>query len=90
MPAVAEAPLFGPLAKRAGVAVLQLDASLPIGKALLFASEGNPGLEKIVRDDNRKKVLVYINGIDIRLVEGEDTPFSDDSSIHVLIALTGG
>jgi len=52
-----------------------------------------PGVNKSLLDDSgklRKFVNVYVNGEDIRFLQGDDTPLNEGDEVSIVPAIAGG
>ncbi|MGM0441899.1 MAG: ubiquitin-like small modifier protein 1 [Elusimicrobiota bacterium] len=52
-----------------------------------------PDIEERLRDEEgnlRRFINIFVNGKDIRLEEGENTPVSDEDEVSILPAIAGG
>lgn len=52
-----------------------------------------PALERRIRDERgtvRRHVNIYVNGEDIRVLTGVETPVPEDAEISVMAAISGG
>lgn len=82
--------ILRPLAE--GQRSLQFD-SPSVGEAIGTLCTRFPGIAERVLDDDgrlRRFVNVYVNGDDIRFLEGEKTPLRDGDEIIIAPAVAGG
>ncbi|MCX2727415.1 MoaD family protein [Thermomicrobium sp. 4228-Ro] len=73
-------------------AAVQVDAKT-VGEALAKLDELYPGLrERICEPDGRVRrfVSVFVNGKDIRSLQGIDTPLNDGDEVGIIPAMAGG
>jgi molybdopterin converting factor small subunit len=64
-----------------------------VGGVLRVLGDLHPGItDKLFRDDGslRTYVVIYLDGRDIRLLDGADTPVGPGSEIKLFAALAGG
>lgn len=77
-----------------GSRTLTITAAPSTVRALLDAVAGtHPALERRIRDEQgqvRRYVNVYVDGVDVRHADGQDTALADGAEIHVLPSVAGG
>ena len=64
-----------------------------MGEVLTALISTYPALKDRLRDDSgkiRKNLIVYVNGEDIRFLEGETTPVKDADEFSIVPAVAGG
>ncbi|MCX7623793.1 MAG: ubiquitin-like small modifier protein 1 [Thermomicrobium sp.] len=73
-------------------ATVEVEAST-VGEALAKLDELYPGIrERICESDGRVRrfVSVFVNGKDIRSLQGIDTPLSEGDEVGIIPAMAGG
>ncbi len=64
-----------------------------VGEVLSELEKEYPSIKERLRDDEgklRRFINIFVNGDDIRHLEGEATPVSDSDEITILPAIAGG
>jgi molybdopterin synthase sulfur carrier subunit len=67
--------------------------STSVGEAIQQLCAQYPGIGERVLDESgqpRRFVNVYVNGEDIRLLQGQDTPLNDGDEVIIAPAVAGG
>jgi molybdopterin synthase sulfur carrier subunit len=67
--------------------------SASVGEAIQQLCAQYPGIGERVLDESgqpRRFVNVYVNGEDIRLLQGQDTPLNDGDEVIIAPAVAGG
>ncbi len=88
-----EVELVGPLAELAGGRnILSLQDPATVIAALKHLTDLHPELIKrcFIGEHLSKRVVVYVDDVDIRLLQGEATKLISGSRIRILTALAGG
>ena len=83
--------LFGILRRYAGASQIEANGAT-VRAALEFLCTGNPDLRAAIWEGNalRRYVRVMVNGHDIELAQGLDTPIAPDDEIAVFPPIAGG
>jgi molybdopterin synthase sulfur carrier subunit len=88
-----EVAVFGNLAKIAGEKVTFVEA-LTLGEALsaLAAKYGEAFRNRIYDENNkpRRFINIYVNGKDMRFLDGLETKLNDSDKISIVPAIGGG
>ena len=64
-----------------------------VGALLDAIGAQQPALARRIRDETgalRRFVNLYVDGEDVRLLDGLDTPLADGATVHVLPSIAGG
>jgi Molybdopterin converting factor, small subunit len=64
-----------------------------IGALLKSLDAAHPGLGKPLMDEEgnpRRFVNLYVNGEDIRFLQGKDTPLKENDEVSIVPAIAGG
>ncbi len=64
-----------------------------VSEVLLNLDKDYPALKERIKDEDgkiRRFINIFVNGKDIRLSDGEDTPLKEDDEISILPAIAGG
>jgi molybdopterin synthase sulfur carrier subunit len=72
---------------------LPLDVRMTIGEALMMLGRDYPAIRQRVLDDQnniRRHVNVFVNGENVRFMQGGLTQVSNDSEVWIYPALSGG
>ena len=72
---------------------LPLDMGITIGEAFVMLGRDYPGIRQRVLDDQnniRRHVNVFVNGENVRFMQGSSTQVSNDSEVWIYPALSGG
>lgn len=83
------------LAGLAGTSRLALDVPQPatVSEVMDQVAEVHPAVERRVRDETgelRRYVNVYVDGSDVRSLQGAATPVQDGSLVLVVPSIAGG
>jgi len=83
------------LAGLAGTSRLVLDVQQPatVAEVMDRVAEVHPAVERRVRDETgtlRRYVNVYVDGSDVRSLQGAATPVQDGSLVLVVPSIAGG
>lgn len=75
-----------------GQKLVEVQSSSVAGALQLLGSQYPGVAERILDDDGRPRrfVNVYVNGDDVRLLQGSDTPLADGDEIILAPAVAGG
>lgn len=76
-----------------GARQVDVDGAATVGGVFDRLAAGHPLLERRIRDETgalRRFVNVYVDGEDIRFLEGLDTPVDDGDEVTILPAVAGG
>jgi sulfur-carrier protein len=76
-----------------GQRVVQVESSASVGDAIQKLCKTYPAVGERVLDDQgqpRRFVNVYVNGDDIRLLQGPATPLKDGDEVILAPAVAGG
>ena len=72
---------------------LPLDMRMTVGDAIVMLGRDHPGIRQRVLDDQnniRRHVNVFVNGENVRFMQGGSTQVSNDSEVWIYPALSGG
>jgi len=71
---------------------VEVDGDTVLGALRAYGDEHGPELEENVLGDGEIKeyINVYVNGKDVRDLDGVDTPVEDDDEIRIIPAASGG
>jgi len=72
---------------------LPLDLRMTIGEAFVMLGRDYPAIRQRVLDDQnniRRHVNVFVNGENVRFMQGGSTQVSNDSEVWIYPALSGG
>jgi len=71
---------------------VEVDGDTVLGALRAYGDEHGPELEENVLGDGEVKeyINVYVNGKDVRDLDGVDTPVKDDDEIRIIPAASGG
>lgn len=72
---------------------LHADARMTIGEAFVMLGRDYPAIRQRVLDDQnniRKHVNVFVNGENVRFMQGGSTQVSNDSEVWIYPAMSGG
>lgn len=75
-----------------GQKVITVDPA-PVGEAIRTLCTEYPGVGERVLDEGgqaRRFVNIYVNGEDVRLLQGPDTPLQDGDEVIIAPAVAGG
>jgi molybdopterin synthase sulfur carrier subunit len=73
--------------------VVRPDAQMTIGEAFVMLGRDYPAIRQRVLDDQnniRRHVNVFVNGENVRFIQGGSTQVSNDSEVWIYPALSGG
>ena len=72
---------------------IQLDAEGTVGEVLTQLDTKYPGIGERLRDDSgeiRRFVNIYVNGDDVRFLDGLGTALKDGDEVSIVPAVAGG
>lgn len=75
-----------------GQGKIQIDAAT-LQEAIEHAEQAYPGFRERVLDNQgeiKRFINVFINGVDVRTLQGRETPVQDKDEVAVIPAMAGG
>lgn len=85
--------LLRPLVEDNSTVEIPLAAAAPVALVLDTLVEGRPVLARRIRDETgalRRYVNIYVDGEDVRRVDGLGTPVSPGSEVMIIQSVAGG
>ena len=80
------------ISETGGARKVEVDGDTVLEALHAYGKEHGPELEENVLGDGKIKeyINVYVNGKDVRNLEGVDTPLDDEDEIRIIPAASGG
>ncbi|MDZ7687882.1 MAG: ubiquitin-like small modifier protein 1 [Halobacteriales archaeon] len=80
------------ISETGGARKVEVDGDTVLGALRAYGEENGPELEENVLSDGKVKeyINVYINGKDVRDLDGVDTSVDSDDEIRIIPAASGG
>ena len=80
------------ISETGGARKVEVDGDTVLEALRAYGEEHGPELEENVLGDDEVKeyINVYVNGKDVRNLEGVDTPLDEEDEIRIIPAASGG